>query len=54
MKIDITSHARSLRREGIISAITREKALKAWKREWKIRLNEGANPNWRYLSGEII
>jgi putative endonuclease len=27
-----------------ISAITREKRLKKWDREWKIQLIEGANP----------
>ena len=34
-------------------AIAREKALKAWKREWKIRLIEGSNPDWRDLSDLI-
>jgi putative endonuclease len=29
---------------GIVEAIRREKALKAWKRAWKIRLIEQANP----------
>jgi putative endonuclease len=28
------------------SAITREKVLKGWKRAWKIRLIEEANPEW--------
>ena len=28
------------------SAITREKRLKKWRREWKIRLIEGKNPMW--------
>jgi len=28
------------------SAITREKRLKRWKRDWKIGLIEGSNPNW--------
>jgi putative endonuclease len=27
-------------------AIAREKALKAWKRDWKIQLIESVNPNW--------
>ena len=30
----------------IESAIRREKRLKKWKRAWKIRLIEQANPNW--------
>jgi len=30
----------------IDEAITGEKALKAWKREWKIELVEEANPQW--------
>ena len=30
-------------------AIAREKALKAWKRDWKIALVEESNPEWRDL-----
>ncbi|WP_449474290.1 GIY-YIG nuclease family protein [Sphingobium chungangianum] len=30
-------------------AIAREKALKAWKRDWKIALIEAGNPEWRDL-----
>jgi putative endonuclease len=29
-----------------LSAIEREKQLKKWRRDWKIRLIEDANPNW--------
>ena len=36
------------------SAIVREKALKAWKRAWKIELVAGANPQWRDLYPELI
>jgi putative endonuclease len=32
-----------------ISAITREKQLKKWQREWKIRLIQQDNPYWRDL-----
>ncbi|WP_311268375.1 GIY-YIG nuclease family protein [Sphingobium sp. WCS2017Hpa-17] len=32
--------------DDIMLAIAREKALKAWKREWKIRLIEESNPDW--------
>lgn len=35
--------------DDVIFAIAREKALKAWKREWKIRLIEEMNPEWRDL-----
>jgi putative endonuclease len=30
----------------IEDAIAREKALKAWKRAWKIELSPNANPAW--------
>ena len=30
----------------IEEAIAREKALKEWRREWKVRLIEAANPAW--------
>ncbi|WP_338465555.1 GIY-YIG nuclease family protein [Novosphingobium sp. ZN18A2] len=33
----------------IQSAIVREKAMKAWKRAWKIELIENANPGWHDL-----
>jgi putative endonuclease len=32
--------------EDAISAITREKELKKWRRDWKIRLIEEQNPAW--------
>lgn len=35
----------------IDEAIAREKALKAWKRAWKIRMIEEANPEWQDLFG---
>ena len=40
--------------EQMESAILREKALKAWKRLWKIQLVEDANPAWRDLYPDII
>lgn len=35
------------------SAIAREKALKEWKRAWKLELIEKQNPYWRDLSREL-
>ena len=32
--------------EEMLSAIAREKALKKWRREWKVRLIENQNPHW--------
>jgi putative endonuclease len=40
--------------DGITLAIAREKALKAWKREWKIRLVEESKPDWRDISNIIL
>jgi putative endonuclease len=39
--------------ETMLGAIEREKALKKWRRAWKLELIERANPAWRDLSGEI-
>jgi putative endonuclease len=32
-----------------VTAITREKEMKKWRRGWKIRLIEAANPEWKDL-----
>ena len=39
--------------ESMENAINREKAIKKWKRAWKIALIEKDKPNWADLSGEI-
>jgi putative endonuclease len=39
--------------ETMESAILREKALKAWKRVWKLELIEKTNPYWRDLYPDI-
>lgn len=39
--------------ETMDSAITREKAMKEWKRAWKVRRIEEANPEWRDLYDSI-
>ncbi|WP_315743770.1 MULTISPECIES: GIY-YIG nuclease family protein [unclassified Bradyrhizobium] len=35
--------------EDPISAIAREKELKKWKRDWKVKLIEAGNPEWKDL-----
>lgn len=35
-------------------AIRREKNMKAWKREWKLRAIEQVNPAWKDLSNELL
>jgi putative endonuclease len=40
--------------EDMMSAITREKQLKKWSRDWKVRLIEKRNPEWRDLYCEIV
>jgi putative endonuclease len=39
--------------DQIADAVGRERRMKQWKREWKIRLIEGSNPHWRDLAHEI-
>ncbi|WP_395327699.1 GIY-YIG nuclease family protein [Novosphingobium sp. BL-8H] len=38
----------------ITAAISREKALKAWKRDWKIELIEKQNPLWDDLFKHLV
>jgi putative endonuclease len=40
--------------EDPLSAITREKQLKKWHREWKLQLIEGKNPGWVDLSYTLM
>ena len=42
------------RHESILEAIAREKAMKAWKRNWKLRLIMEVNPEWDDLYDTII
>ncbi len=39
--------------ETMESAIAREKALKCWHRQWKIRIIEQMNPEWNDLYHEL-
>jgi putative endonuclease len=38
----------------IEEAITREKAIKAWRRLWKLQLIQAANPNWDDLYEQLL
>nr|WP_233994304.1 GIY-YIG nuclease family protein [Erythrobacter litoralis] len=40
--------------DDIRDAIAREKAMKAWKREWKVELIEKANAEWSDLYGTLV
>ena len=40
--------------ESMESAILREKALKEWKRQWKVELIETNNPYWRDLYPDLL
>ena len=37
-----------------VSAISREKEIKKWRRDWKIRLIERDNPDWTDLYPAIV
>ena len=38
----------------MLEAIAREKQLKKWNRDWKIKLIEGFNENWTDLYSQIV
>ena len=40
--------------QAMESAICREKAIKEWKRTWKIELIEHVNPEWRDLYPNML
>ena len=40
--------------EELYEAISREKKLKNWHRDWKIKLIERLNPQWNDLTDEIF
>ena len=40
--------------DDIYQAITREKRIKKWKRQWKIELIEKTNPGWKDLYHDLI
>jgi putative endonuclease len=42
------------RHDDITSAIHREKAMKKWKRSWKVQLILKDNPDWDDLYASIV
>ncbi|MET1077852.1 MAG: GIY-YIG nuclease family protein [Pseudomonas sp.] len=40
--------------ESMLSAIRREKAIKQWRRDWKLCLIERSNPSWLDLWPQIV
>jgi putative endonuclease len=40
--------------ETMASAISREKAIKNWRRIWKIKIIEAMNPNWYDLYNDLL
>jgi putative endonuclease len=41
------------RHQDIVTAIQREKAIKTWRRAWKVRLIQRGNPEWVDLTLEL-
>ena len=40
--------------ELVTRAITREKTIKKWPRQWKINMIEEHNPHWQDLSWQLV
>ncbi|MBT2187944.1 GIY-YIG nuclease family protein [Sphingobium nicotianae] len=53
-KYNLTRLVFAERHDDIVTAIAREKALKAWQRAWKIELVESINPGWDNLFDVIL
>lgn len=53
-KYDVTLLVWYQQCDSIISAIQREKQMKAWRRDWKIELIEQSNPYWHALYPSLL
>jgi putative endonuclease len=53
-KYDVTKLVHVEQFSEIQEAIYREKCLKKWKRQWKLNLIEGNNPDWSDLSDNYV
>jgi len=49
---NVTKLVYAEKHDTFISAATREKQLKTWKRQWKLRIIEELNPEWKDLAEE--
>ncbi len=49
-KYNVASLVYFERHEDVVTAIHREKEMKAWRREEKLKLIESTNPKWKDLS----
>jgi putative endonuclease len=39
---------------SVLEARARERTLKRWRRDWKIKLIEAVNPAWRDLTADLV
>ena len=53
VKYGLTRLVYAERHDEIIGAIAREKTMKKWKRQWKLRLIRSTNPDWRDLYDDL-
>jgi putative endonuclease len=53
-KYDVLKLVYYEKHKSLEEAIKREKQLKKWRRQWKMKLIEKQNPKWQDLFGEII
>jgi putative endonuclease len=51
-RVTILVHAEAF--VDVHDAIAREKAIKKWRRAWKLALIEQGNPDWRDLYNDLI
>ena len=52
-KYGLTRLVYAEKHDDIYTAIAREKAIKKWRRAWKVELIERANPNWIDLYDQL-
>ena len=53
-KYDVKSLVYYEHHESADSAISREKLIKKWKRDWKLSLIQSSNPQWKDLYDDIL